>query len=426
MGEGLYGAVFHLAAPEPAKALDRDRADHDGDGWNAQFDHAVVRGEQAVETFQADLEEGGDHDDGEDQHADGLETASADRVRVLVLLRDESRRGPDDGGGEEVECSVDQRSEHGQGRGQHDDGDFAGQENDVGDEVDVDGDRDDRVVRVEALVHALEVDVWQGRVRDFLLAVVKEWSGFVGQFVQVLRRPFDFRFRGRGASKRRSLASRYGREAGVGRVGLFVVARRLLGNGVHARGESIAAVRPHLVVLLDQVVRKRRIQQLVNVDVLGDQEIVPLVVFPDRFLHLLQLLLRLVVLMPLVSGIALPDQPHAAHLRGHEDLGPQAHPSRVDLHGCRGTALVSVQRFRLILRAMLFVFGGVVAVQGASSLAPWESEERRARAALDETWKVLASSRHGAGLLVQWDEGRQSTESIMRSLGSRRRLHCGG
>lgn len=48
----------------------------------------VGGGSETVEAFESDLEEGSDHDDGEDEDADGFETAAADGVGVLVLSGD--------------------------------------------------------------------------------------------------------------------------------------------------------------------------------------------------------------------------------------------------------------------------------------------------------------------------------------------------
>lgn len=71
------------------------------------YDNGVVAGGEPVEAFECDLEEGSDHDDGEDEHADGFEAAAAHRVGVGVLARDEFRRRPDNSCGEEVKGCVD-------------------------------------------------------------------------------------------------------------------------------------------------------------------------------------------------------------------------------------------------------------------------------------------------------------------------------
>ncbi len=81
---------------------------HDDDGGEAEGDDTVVGAGQPVEALERDLEEGGDHDDGEDEDADGFEAAAPDGVGSFVLARDEFRGYPDYGGGEEVEGCVDE------------------------------------------------------------------------------------------------------------------------------------------------------------------------------------------------------------------------------------------------------------------------------------------------------------------------------
>ena len=132
LGEGLHGGVLDEAAVEPATSFDDDGRDHDGDGGGPELDDIVVGPEERGQAFERDLEEGGAHDDGEDEHADRFEAAPADGVGVLVLARDEGGGDPDDGGGEEVERGVDKGGQDGEGGGQQDDDDFADQEEDVG------------------------------------------------------------------------------------------------------------------------------------------------------------------------------------------------------------------------------------------------------------------------------------------------------
>ena len=84
------------------------------------------------------MKEGRDHDDAEDQDADGFEAATADWIGVTVLPGDEEGGGPDDGGGEEVEGCVDERGQDREGGREYDDGDLGGKKDDIGDEVDVD------------------------------------------------------------------------------------------------------------------------------------------------------------------------------------------------------------------------------------------------------------------------------------------------
>lgn len=88
LGEGLDAGVLDEAAPEPAARFYEDGAGHDDDGGEAEGDDAVVRACKPVEALQRDLEEGGDHDDGEDEDADGFEAAPPDGVGGLVLAGD--------------------------------------------------------------------------------------------------------------------------------------------------------------------------------------------------------------------------------------------------------------------------------------------------------------------------------------------------
>ena len=139
LGEGLHAGVLDEARPEPAAEFDDDGAGHDDDCRGRELDDGVVAGRQAVETLERDLEECRHHDDGKHQHADGLEASASHGVGVLVLAGDEFRRRPDDSGAEEIQSGIDERGEDGKGAGEDDDDDFAGEEDGVGGEVDVDG-----------------------------------------------------------------------------------------------------------------------------------------------------------------------------------------------------------------------------------------------------------------------------------------------
>jgi hypothetical protein len=114
--ECLDRGVADEAAPEPAEALDDDGGRHDGDGGNGERDNGVVGTRETRETFDADLAEGRDHDDGEDEDADGLETPAAHGVCVAVLSRNHPGCDPDDARAEEVEGCVDQTGDNGEGR----------------------------------------------------------------------------------------------------------------------------------------------------------------------------------------------------------------------------------------------------------------------------------------------------------------------
>lgn len=107
---------------------------------------------EALEALERDLEEGGDHDDGENEDPDRFEAAAADGIGILVLLGDEFCRSPDDGGAEEVKNCVNKRSEDGQRACEDDDGDFAGEEHRVGGKIDIDGYRDHAAAALGLLV----------------------------------------------------------------------------------------------------------------------------------------------------------------------------------------------------------------------------------------------------------------------------------
>lgn len=133
--EGLDGAVADEAAPEVAGGLDGDGGGHDGEGGRGEADDGARAAGEAVEGLEGDLEEGGYHDDGEDEDAEGLEAPAADRVGVRGGGGggvDQVRGGPDDGGGEEVEGGVDEGGEDREGGGEDCDDDFEDEEDSVG------------------------------------------------------------------------------------------------------------------------------------------------------------------------------------------------------------------------------------------------------------------------------------------------------
>lgn len=76
------------------------------------------------------------------------------------------------------------------------------------------------------------------------------------------------------------------------------------------------------VILVEEVMRQTAVQQPVDVHVLLDEVVCPLVVFSDRLaLNLCQLLLRPPVPPPVVPRVRASDQTHAAHLVAVEDVG---------------------------------------------------------------------------------------------------------
>lgn len=82
LGQGLHGAVLDEPAPEPAAEFDEHGGRHDDDRGEAELDDAVVGRREPVETFEEDLEEGGYHDDAEDEDAERFEASAADGVAV--------------------------------------------------------------------------------------------------------------------------------------------------------------------------------------------------------------------------------------------------------------------------------------------------------------------------------------------------------
>jgi len=183
LGEGLDGRVADEAAPEPAEALDGDGAGHDGDGGDSELDDGVVGAGEAGDAFYADLEERGHHDDGEDEHANGLQTSAANGVGVTVLPGDHPASEPDNGGGEEVERCVDQTSEDGEGRGHNGDDDLQKQEDSVGAEVKVEGPFDNRALGVLVPIGHPVAQFGIGHEGCIFISL--------GKLVEVFRRAFD-------------------------------------------------------------------------------------------------------------------------------------------------------------------------------------------------------------------------------------------
>lgn len=150
--ERLHARVLDEATPDPAKALDDDCEGHDDERGDGQLDHLMVGAHEAVARLDGHLPEGGDHDNGEDQHADGLQPPPAHRVLVLVLAADEPRRRPDNHSRQEVQGGIHQTREDGHGGHRQDDGNLSSQQDRVGSEVDVNGEGDDAVSTVHIIV----------------------------------------------------------------------------------------------------------------------------------------------------------------------------------------------------------------------------------------------------------------------------------
>ena len=174
--ERLHGGVADEAAPEPAEALDEHRGGHDGEGGGGEADDGAVGGREPVERLERHLHEGRDHDDREDEDADGLEPVAPDGVLVARgAAGGEPRGGPDDGRAEEVEGAVDEGREDRDGGRQDRDDDFEDQEDGVGGEVEGDGDGD-RAGGGVGVFFDLE-----GGQLVLDLAAVREMRGVVGE-----------------------------------------------------------------------------------------------------------------------------------------------------------------------------------------------------------------------------------------------------
>ena len=74
-----------------------------------------------------------------------------------------------------------------------------------------------------------------------------------------------------------------------------------------------------MLIFLYQMMRQTTIQQPIDIEVMLNEVIIPLVILPNRLLHVLELLVRLEVLLPSVPRVTVPDQALAAHLRRKED-----------------------------------------------------------------------------------------------------------
>ena len=197
--QGLHGAVPDQPAVQPAAQLDDDGQRHNDDAGDAELHDGVIGAAagEPVDAFDEDLEEGDDHDDAEDEHADGLEAPPADGVGILVLALDELRGRPDDGRGEEIERCVHEGGEDGEGGGEDDDGDLAGQKEGVGGEVDVDGEGHDGAAAVGVVIVA-QLQFYRFRVVGGAVAEQRGILVHVGQFVERFRGALDFDL-GRGA-----------------------------------------------------------------------------------------------------------------------------------------------------------------------------------------------------------------------------------
>lgn len=106
LDEGLDLCGLDAQAAEADDAFDEGVGDHGGDGDEREGRELVLAaGEESRDGFLEDLEEGNDHDDGEDEDAEGLEAATADGEFLLEAAEfalDELTGGPYDQGAEKV------------------------------------------------------------------------------------------------------------------------------------------------------------------------------------------------------------------------------------------------------------------------------------------------------------------------------------
>ena len=112
----------------------------------------MIAGRKPIETLQRDLEKCRDHHHREHQYADRLQPAPPHGVFVRVLMGDELRRGPDNGGAEEVKGGIDKRGEDGEGAGEDNDYDLADKEDEVCEQVDIYSDGDDAGLAVGGVI----------------------------------------------------------------------------------------------------------------------------------------------------------------------------------------------------------------------------------------------------------------------------------
>ena len=103
---------------------------------------AEEAGVEFLDGFLQDLREGDDHDDAEDEDPEGLEAPAPDGEAPLEAFEaplHEAVRGPDDRRAEQVERGVDEGCDEGEGAAPHRRDPLREQEDNVGDDVDVDG-----------------------------------------------------------------------------------------------------------------------------------------------------------------------------------------------------------------------------------------------------------------------------------------------
>ena len=244
----------------------------------------IPRG-KTLDGFEGHLNERRDHDDGEDEDPQRLQPSTADWVAVLVLLANEPGGDPDDGGRQEVQHGVYQAGQDGYRGHRDDDGNLSGQQDGIGGKVDVDGQGHDGSSTVDIIVlkpgdlrRGLvddAVPLWQCTTRPSnsssvlvtVNGVLKQGSG-LGGAIYILGGSFHFLGTDAGASE---IVDVVAVVAGRRRP------RRLLGYG---GGHLNTPKGPggHVVVLVEQIMRQRRVQQPVDIKILLNQIVGALIV----------------------------------------------------------------------------------------------------------------------------------------------------
>lgn len=141
LDEGPNLRSLNAQTRNPNGALDGHRGQERRNSRRGQHLRLPLQRDQLLDGLLEDLQERDDHDDGEDQDAEGLEAAPPDGEALLQGVEPplhEPVRGPHDERAEEVEGGIDQRRDERQRARRQDRGDLAREQQDVRHDVDVD------------------------------------------------------------------------------------------------------------------------------------------------------------------------------------------------------------------------------------------------------------------------------------------------
>lgn len=112
--------------------------------------------------------------------------------------------------------------------------------------------------------------------------------------------------------------------------------------------EPLEVARRECIILVEEVMRQAAVQEPVDVHVLLDEVVCPLVVFSDGLaLHLGQLLLCLPIPPPVVPRVRVSDQAHASHLVAVEDVGQATLLGEGPAHRLAGCIRVDAASFEV-------------------------------------------------------------------------------